>query len=662
MYGNYDPGAPGVVGPAGVGGIYKIDGATGQISIFMNTGFNGITEMPNLGPGLGNIHIQDNGANQTDQLYATNLDDGKIYLIDASGMIVQAYDPFSANQSADGTFATLGERPFAVAVNPQGTRLLFSVWLRDSARHTTPWPASAGPAPANPNNSIWSVQINTNGLMVGLPQLEIVLPYLSGTYSNPVTDISFTASGALLVAERVFNGDYGMFDMGHTARILEYENNLPSSRHWNLGSSLSGGIAANAVGGVSSDDDSHTWASCDQIVGGGTYGITRLPYPGNTIATRITSSIPIDIPGPLKNGMGEIDCMICNTPEPVGACCVTDTNGTDYCVEVTSDECMYTYAGTYYGVGSNCTDATTCPTVTGEGACCYEDPDLGWTCVWTDEGECDNYFFGTWYSNTPCSQIDCESTDPEGACCYEDVNGGWSCVWTDQDQCENVYFGTWYDGIPCIDIECPPLNLGACCYTIDCEWFCDMLTFDACEALLGIFYSQSTCDDGFECNQEDYGACCYENAAGIMTCVWTHIEKCDFYYFGIWHPGESCECIPCDQPPPTGACCYMNASGDMLCATMEIGPCLALPNSTFYGVGSLCDDVVCCDPVGSCCILGNCLLASADQCELAQGTFAGIGTQCVNMNCENCIGDINHDGQVNVADLLIMIAAFGVCP
>jgi hypothetical protein len=32
------------------------------------------------------------------------------------------------------------------------------------------------------------------------------------------------------------------------------------------------------------------------------------------------------------------------------------------------------------------------------------------------------------------------------------------------------------------------------------------------------------------------------------------------------------------------------------------------------------------------------------------------------MNCENCIGDINHDGQVNVADLLIMIAAFGVCP
>jgi hypothetical protein len=256
-----------------------------------------------------------------------------------------------------------------------------------------------------------------------------------------------------------------------------------------------------------------------------------------------------------------------------------------------------------------------------------------------------------------------ESKDDEGACCFEDIDGGWNCVWTDQDQCENVYFGTWYDGIPCIDIQCPPLNLGACCYTIDCEWYCDMLTFDACEALLGIYYAQSSCSDpNFTCEPEDYGACCYENAAGVMTCVWTNIEKCEFYYFGIWHPNASCECIPCDQPPPTGACCYMNDAGNMLCATMEIGPCLALTNSTFYGVGSLCDDVVCCDPVGSCCILGNCLLASADQCELAQGTFAGIGTQCVNMNCEICIGDINHDGQVNVADLLIMIAAFGVCP
>ena len=1325
MYGNYDPGAIGVVGPAGEGGIYKIDGVTGQISIFMYTGSNGITEMPNLGPGLGNIHIQKNGPNQTDQIYTTNLDDGKIYLIDASGLIVQAYDPFGANQTADGIYANLGERPFAVAVNPQGTLLYFSVWLRDSGRTATSWPASAGSAPTNPNNSIWSVEVNPGGLLSGTPQLEIVLPYFSNTYSNPVTDISFTSSGSMLVAERTFLSDYGTFDVGHSARILEFENNAPSSRSWNLGLAINNNIAANAVGGVSSDDDSHTWATCDQALGG-VYGITRLPYPGNTIATRLTSSIPIDIPGPQKNGMGEIDCMICSTPEPVGACCVTDTNGTDYCVEVTSDECMYTYAGTFYGVGSTCMDATTCPTVTvaaccygdadcnwycdmltnddcaaidglfyntftcdtiscvdpnygaccyenpagimacvytnlekcdfhyfgiwhpeipcdcvcdetnGLGACCYEDPDLGWQCTWTDLFKCDNVYFGTWYANTPCSQIDCppisdqgaccyddpdlgwqcidnvSATDcesiyngtwyantpcsqidcppiiyDEGACCYEDIDLGWQCVWTDQgqcengflgtwyagipcididcppfteegaccyeidcvwdcnmlleddcgslagifysntqcdhilcpdpnygaccyedpdvgficvftdaddcwvnllgtwhqgescecepcdttggcnadvgslcvgppqypypgytifgsgpmgvqtaspsinggsvlmlfdlngppiplpvgtnldpyiynhpswagsgndlgsifglamdeagniyvstsktwngsdpvgiggwgaiykvdtndasisiwatlpmpnsesglgsitydcehsqffatsfedgliyrldmsgnildsfdhgvpytgnpgpvafgnrpwavevngdrlyysmwngnlndfssmpneiwsialtgpgmpiagteqleialppfnsnswsspiadidfsptkgtmvlgervqstitslsahqarvfeyectnigwtqtshvfgigtngtdaaggvdateeyvwasgdalefgpdyiygfqgmpvtggnpidsvlvdyqgdvtawqtdkkmlgdlviseskddegaccyeddslnsicvwtdqDQCDNVYLGTWYDGIDCIDIECPPLNQGACCYTIDCEWYCDMLTFDACEALLGIYYAQSTCTDpSFTCNDEYYGACCYENAAGIMTCVWTNIEKCEFYYFGVWHPDESCECIDCDEYTTTGACCYMDESGIMLCAIMDVTSCSELPESTFYGAGSQCNNVVCCLPVGACCIEGDCLLASVTQCNAAGGAHYGNGVPCSNVSCEtHCVGDINHDGLVDIEDLLMFISAWGICP
>ncbi|MBC8310541.1 MAG: hypothetical protein H8E83_08525, partial [Planctomycetes bacterium] len=455
IYGDYDHGAAGVIGPAGAGGIYRIDGITGQINNFIS--------LPNNGPGLGNIAFGSD-ANGADLLYATNLDDGKIYAVDSLQTIVQVFDPFGANQSADGFYANLGERPFAVAVNPQGTRLYFSVWLRDSGRTTTSWPASAGPAPTNPNNSIWSVQIDGSGLLTGAPQLEVVLPYLYGTTSNPVTDISFTASGSMLVAERVFNSDYGMFDMGHSARILEYENNLPSSRNWSLGASLNNGVAANAVGGVGSDDDSHTWATCDQIVGGGTYGITRLPYPGNTIATRITSSIPIDIPGPLKNGMGELDCMICGDPQVVGACCVTDTNGVDYCVEVTSQECATVYNGFYYGDGSDCATVTCGPPSTG--ACCYYDADLGWTCIdGTTDSDCTTIYAGTWYANTPCSQIDCPPTNGPGACCYEDADLGWTCTWTDLYKCDNVYFGTWYANTPCSQIDCPPTNgPGACCY------------------------------------------------------------------------------------------------------------------------------------------------------------------------------------------------------
>ena len=269
-----------------------------------------------------------------------------------------------------------------------------------------------------------------------------------------------------------------------------------------------------------------------------------------------------------------------------------------------------------------------------------------------------------WYVNTTCATVSCPPTSGEGACCYEDLDAGWTCVWTDQGECDNTYFGTWYSGIDCVDIDCLPVDLGACCYTIDCQWYCDMLTPDACEALLGIYYAQSSCSDpNFTCEQEDYGACCYENAAGVMTCVWTNVEKCEFYYFGIWHPNASCECIDCDENSALGACCYMDDSGHMSCTLTTNAACNDLAASTFYGIGSSCSGVVCCLPVGACCLNGTCILASSNECELAQGSFYSVGTLCTQVSCDaSCPADINSDGNVDVSDLLILIAAWGVCP
>ena len=642
IYGDYEPIY--VIGPAGAAGIYRIDGTTGQISTFIPTGFNGTTEMPNLGPGIGNIHIENNGPNQTDQVYATNLDDGKIYLIDVSGTIVQVYDPFGAGQIVDGQYANLGERPFAVAINPQGTRLYFSIWLRDNGRQTTPWPASAGPAPTNPNNSIWSVAVGQDGFLTGAPQLEIVLPYLYGTYSNPVTDISFTTNGDIQVAERVFVSDYGQFDVGHSARVLEFTSTgAPSSRNWSLGASLNNGIAANSVGGVGSDDDSHTWATCDQIVGGGTYGITRLPFPGNTLATRITSSIPIDIPGPLKNGMGELDVMNCGTPEIVGACCVTDTNGVDYCVEVTQIECTTAYNGIYMGDGIACVDAQTCPTIT-YGACCYEDADLGWTCIdGTTDSDCTSIYAGTWYANTPCSQIDCPPIiNDEGACCYEDADLGWTCIWIDQGECDNTYFGTYYAGVPCVDIDCPPLNdEGACCYVIDCVWDCNMVFEEDCDAFNGTFYLNTPCED-IICPDDDFGACCYQDGALGQVCQ----DNTDYGTcldlmggnLGAWYPGETCECIPCETEP-TGACCY-TIDCVWQCDMLTADDCTTLLGN-FY-LNYACDDITCTDPLyGACCYenakgVMTCVYTNIEKCEFMYfGTFYPEES----CECEPCDGD-----------------------
>ena len=348
-----------------------------------------------------------------------------------------------------------------------------------------------------------------------------------------------------------------------------------------------------------------------------------------------------------------IDCSPANT----AACCYGDADCNWYCEMLTNDDCA-AIDGLFY-------NTFTCDTIScvdpNYGACCYENAAGIMTCVYTNLEKCDFHYFGIWHPETPCDCV-CDETNGLGACCYEDPDLGWQCTWTDLFKCDNVYFGTWYDGIDCIDIECPPLNQGACCYTIDCEWYCDMLTFDACEALLGIYYAQSTCTDPtFTCNDEYYGACCYENAAGVMTCVWTNIEKCEFYYFGVWHPDESCECIDCDTYT-TGACCYMDESGIMLCAMMDATSCSQLPQSTFYGIGSQCNNVVCCLPVGACCIGGNCLLASVAQCEAAGGAHYGNGVPCSNISCDTpCVADLNNDGLIDIEDLLLLISAWGVC-
>ncbi|MGK0224452.1 MAG: hypothetical protein ACI9ON_003705, partial [Limisphaerales bacterium] len=421
VYGNFGLSTPGILGPAGEGGIYKIDATTAQISIFIPTGTSGPTEMPNRGPGLGNIHFEDG------LIYATNLDDGRIYVIDSSGTIIQDYDPFAPNPPADGDFAPLGERPYAIAIDPSGTTLYFSIWLRDAGRQGTPWPASAGPSPTSPNNSIWSVNVDASGYLVGGPTLEILLPYLTNPgFSNPVTDISFSPAGTMMLAERTYGSDYGQIDSGHGARILEYEFSgtswLPSARNWSLGMPIVTGIAPNAVGGVASDDDSHTWASCDQIYSGGKYGLTRLPFPGNTIPTRITSSIPIELSGVYKNAMGELDCRTCNLPEIVGACCTENASGDFLCVEVTQVECDSVYAGIYFGDGSSCTNIT-CDGTLPVGACCYEDP-IGILCIdGTTQSYCELSLNGMWYIGQLCIDVVCSGSEPTGACCYITPNG-----------------------------------------------------------------------------------------------------------------------------------------------------------------------------------------------------------------------------------------------
>jgi gliding motility-associated-like protein len=243
-------------GPAGV---YKADKtALNTVTVLTGTvpaaGGSGKT-IPNTGYGLGNIAY----AKVIDKLYASNLEDGKIYCLDpASGTILFVYDPFLPDASG-AQIAAYGERIFGVAVNYEatGTRLYYAVLM------------------SNNQTAIWSVQLTATGDFVPLSNsIEINLP---ASYANTyISDIAFSYRGEMLVAEK---GD------PHHANVYQYYG---KHNAWSLPQELyvgsySGGH--NSAGGVdygySAKDKERRLFACDTIIWTQSNAISEPLTPGN---------------------------------------------------------------------------------------------------------------------------------------------------------------------------------------------------------------------------------------------------------------------------------------------------------------------------------------------------------------------------------------------
>ncbi len=332
-------------GTAGSGGIYKVNGVTGAVSEYILTG-SGPNQIINFDVGLGNIAYH----KEKDQLFVTNFEDGKIYRIDASGAttgtILSDYDPFSPDDGVSG-FAPLGERLWGIGVFQN--RVYYSVWTEDEGR------ISSG---AGVDNRIYSIALDpVTGDFMGLPVCEINMPEYGAGYSNPVSDISFSEAGKMLVAERTMNADMGNAFVGwpaHHSRIIEFEATSPGTPmhcnpiwsegdiiyigNYSQGYNSAGGIdygydAYDPATGVVSECDSLIWGTGDALRFPGNnptppndyvYGFAAMPSSGNTNFTSPTwvrtTSIYIDADGYTGGGaktqIGDIEIVDCGCAPP----------------------------------------------------------------------------------------------------------------------------------------------------------------------------------------------------------------------------------------------------------------------------------------------------------------------------------------------------------
>ncbi len=208
----------------GPGSIYKIDGVTGEVSLFANVQLDGVD---NSGPGLGNIAFDA----VRRQLLVSDLDTGMIHRFDMQGNDLGQFDHGVAGRPNNGyepvahdaanrmditspAFDTADPQSWGFAAGPRridglavkGNRLYYAVYE---------------------GLQIWSVGFNHDGSFANDARWE--LDVRSDT-DHAITDIAFDRKGFLYLAQRgrLSNAyDYSVFAEPAGSQVLRYHREVP---------------------------------------------------------------------------------------------------------------------------------------------------------------------------------------------------------------------------------------------------------------------------------------------------------------------------------------------------------------------------------------------------------------------------------------------------
>lgn len=211
---------PGQFGEGGPGGVYKLDGETGKISLFATIKLD---DRDNAGPALGNIAFDP----KTRQLFVSDLETGMIHRLSldgkdrgtfdhgdtartAQGLDAVAYDAsrrmdiksksFQPEDPATWGYADARRRVFGLAINKD--RLYYAI--------------AEGP-------SVWSVAIKKDGSFGDDARIELE-PHGANVDAD-ITDIVFDGGRIMIISQRgaiTGNYDYSTFATPQKSSVLRY--------------------------------------------------------------------------------------------------------------------------------------------------------------------------------------------------------------------------------------------------------------------------------------------------------------------------------------------------------------------------------------------------------------------------------------------------------
>lgn len=327
-------GYPRRFGSGGASGIYytnfsTINTTTNLVTTLVSNNSNtvGTNQIPNSGIGLGNSigNIAYDKVNR--QLFATNLEDGRIYRINPqTGIVKSIFDPFVTDVPTNG-LAPLGEQLW-------GIRVLISKGI------TSVYFARA--TGVGSGKEIWSIQLDLNGEFIASEVGSSKLFNDSASSSKQeiaivgtnkirckITDIAFSSTGKMLLAERGYDG--------HRSEIFEFVKSgltWTSGNKFYVGDQVSSGHppGQNSTGGVDYGNREliNRNFKCDDIVWATgnfmkpvsnppyIYGIQGMSSIGNsaTLSINASNDLYLDPINTLneKGGIGDVEIFDSKCP------------------------------------------------------------------------------------------------------------------------------------------------------------------------------------------------------------------------------------------------------------------------------------------------------------------------------------------------------------
>ncbi len=202
------------------GSIYRVDGITGDITLFTTIGAN-------AGPGLGDI-VYDRVSRQ---FFVSDLDTGLIYRLDSTGLIIDTFDHGVNGRPNNGLAPVADDDSTMDITSPAFDSENPASWGFTQPERRVGGMAIHGGrlyyAVAQPLQ-VWSVGINLDGSFADDARWELDVTGLAS--DNAITDMLFDGQGRMVLAQRGEQRgsyDYSVFADPEKSSVVRYTREVP---------------------------------------------------------------------------------------------------------------------------------------------------------------------------------------------------------------------------------------------------------------------------------------------------------------------------------------------------------------------------------------------------------------------------------------------------